>query len=765
MPMPRACWIWSWLTLAPLPLVAQQPEVAGSLGFEAGAPGSLPQPWFVPSAAGGWRAELVAGDAAVGERRLELRPSDADAAAIGNVMASSPAGDRAGKRVRLRASLRVAGDGHAQMWLRVDCPDRQRGAFDNMQDRPVRGSQWSEAVIELDVAADATKLAFGVLAFGGAAVSIDDVSLTVVGDATPTQPADAAAPLTERERANAIAASRLLGYLWFFHPSDALVGMASWHHLAVDLLDAALPATDDHDLCRRLRAVTAPIAPTVQLWRSDEVRSPPLLPNGATGWRHWQHTGAGRIASRGNVYHSRTIDVPRLGEAPPPVCADLLTGTQCDDIGLARLPWHGTAVIALVPVSVATAGEHGLPAAAVPADWRARWRAELGLHNRTTRLAAVAEAWNVFQHFYPYFDVVEADWAAELPRALTAAATAADEAAMVVVLERLVAALHDGHGHVVGGTAARDGLLPVAVRWVEGRLVVTGIAADVHGVQLGDVVQAIDGRPVVELHAAMAARISAATEGWARTRSAQLFASWPTADPVRLTLQRADGSVAEVAAARSPELVQDRADRRPANGEQLAEGIVYFDLDGATDAELATHLEALRRARAIVFDLRGYPDSAATGVLEMLLTAPGQSARWGIPVVTRPDRRDWQWNESGRWQLVPKEHLAAEIAFLTDGRAISYAESVMGIVEAYRLGEIVGATTAGTNGNVNPFEVAGGLRIAWTGMRVLKHDGGAHHGVGIAPSVPVAPTIAGIAAGRDEVLERAIEVLQGKLAR
>ena len=32
-------------------------------------------------------------------------------------------------------------------------------------------------------------------------------------------------------------------------------------------------------------------------------------------------------------------------------------------------------------------------------------------------------AWNVFQHFYPYFDVVKTDWPAELPKALRTAAT------------------------------------------------------------------------------------------------------------------------------------------------------------------------------------------------------------------------------------------------------------------------------------------------------------------------------------------------------
>ena len=42
--------------------------------------------------------------------------------------------------------------------------------------------------------------------------------------------------------------------------------------------------------------------------------------------------------------------------------------------------------------------------------------------DRACRLAAVALGWNVFQHFYPYFDVVETDWEAVLPDMLARAA-------------------------------------------------------------------------------------------------------------------------------------------------------------------------------------------------------------------------------------------------------------------------------------------------------------------------------------------------------
>jgi C-terminal processing protease CtpA/Prc len=104
--------------------------------------------------------------------------------------------------------------------------------------------------------------------------------------------------------------------------------------------------------------------------------------------------------------------------------------------------------------------------------------------------------------------------------------------------------------------------------------------------------------------------------------------------------------------------------------------------------------------------------------------------------------------------------LTAKRAFIVDGRTISYAESVMGIVENYKLAEIVGEPTAGTNGNVNPLSLPGGYTITWTGMKVLKHDGSQHHGVGIAPTIPVSRTRAGIAAGRDEMLERAVQAVK-----
>ena len=176
--------------------------------------------------------------------------------------------------------------------------------------------------------------------------------------------------------------------------------------------------------------------------------------------------------------------------------------------------------------------------------------------------------------------------------------------------------------------------------------------------------------------------------------------------------------------------------------------------------DIAARMGDIASAPGVVFDLRGYPQGNH-GVLQHLTDEPLQSAHWQVPQQVYPDQsRRVGFDTSGRWHMEPAEpRVRGEIVFLTDGRAISYAESVMGIVEHYRLGEIVGSATAGANGNVNPLTLPGGYRISWTGMRVIKHDGSQHHLVGIQPTVPAEPTLEGTRAGRDEVLERAVALI------
>lgn len=370
---------------------------------------------------------------------------------------------------------------------------------------------------------------------------------------------------------------------------------------------------------------------------------------------------------------------------------------------------------------------------------------------RATRLADVLIAWNIFQYFYPYFDVAKTHWAAELPRALRAAATDADAESFRQTLAALVAALKDGHGGVA--ISLPRCTLPLTGTWADQKLVVT--AAPPSGpLRSGDIVRSINGKPAAEALAERAALISRATPQWIRWNALNQLAMLPSDSPVTLVLEPDTRSVSLAPLRQHPP-----TEPRPVNFSEVKPGVRHVDLGRTSGAEWMANVEQLAKAKAVIFNPCGYP-RRSPAFLQHLSMEPLRSAQWHIPLVYRPDRTDMTFTRGGEWNLPAKEpYIGGKRIFLTDGRAISYAESCLGIVEHYKLAEIVGGPTAGTNGNVNPIALPGGVSIMWTGMKVLKHDGSRHHGLGIPPTVPVERTIRGIAEGRDEVLERALALV------
>jgi hypothetical protein len=120
---------------------------------------------------------------------------------------------------------------------------------------------------------------------------------------------------------------------------------------------------------------------------------------------------------------------------------------------------------------------------------------------------------------------------------------------------------------------------------------------------------------------------------------------------------------------------------RPPKTAELKPGIFYLDLDRIKDEDFKPMLPQLEKARGIIFDLRGYPRVSPV-VISHLTDKPVESARWMVPIITTPDHTNIvDYSTDGRWKLEPiAPRLTGKIAFLTDGRAISYAESYMGIM-------------------------------------------------------------------------------------
>ena len=127
-----------------------------------------------------------------------------------------------------------------------------------------------------------------------------------------------------------------------------------------------------------------------------------------------------RSARRAGYGATLSTDHPRSGRT-----SFLLAWTRPDPAAAPRPDEPlavdlGGGVSALVPLALYKDASGTLPhvpaSPASPAAAGQAERAALSGDDRATRLADVVLAWNVFQHFYPYFDVVQADWPGELQR-------------------------------------------------------------------------------------------------------------------------------------------------------------------------------------------------------------------------------------------------------------------------------------------------------------------------------------------------------------
>lgn len=99
---------------------------------------------------------------------------------------------------------------------------------------------------------------------------------------------------------------------------------------------------------------------------------------------------------------------------------------------------------------------------------------------------------------------------------------------------------------------------------------------------------------------------------------------------------------------------------------------------------------------------------------------------------------------------------------LIDERTQCQAEHTGLFFEAANGTEFIGSPTAGANGDVTNFLVPGNITLGFSGHDVRHADGRQLQQIGLQPKIPVKPTISGIRAGKDEVLEAAIRYLGGQ---
>jgi hypothetical protein len=593
--------------------------------------------------------------------------------------------------------------------------------------------------------------------------------------------------------------TKVYGYVRWFYPGDESAKI-DWNKFAVYGVGKVENARNEDELRNILLSLFKPFAPAIQIEDKKQAGNfdiQTINPKDTTGLQHisWTHYGV-YLGERSNIYSSTRINRDTLTENK----LTIRTATNNKSkIGEFIRKDIGNHLILTMPLSLFGDKDHTFPIADAkslqklteqlsgmtishsnpypqekksisykelipkifnsPTSKNGNIKAQdnivLSTSDYRVRLANVVIAWNVFQHFYPYFDVINVDWEKELENTINDVYKGKTEADYFKVLSRMVAKLEDGHGVVFNDNVPRWGL-PIMVNLIEKKIIVIA-SSDTTKYKVGDIIETIDGRSALRELQEQESLISGSPQ-LRRFRALNVFGT------------DFNKSNANVLILRHGKQIQTNFERYVMRNiffnslfqysnpvlSNLGDNIFYMNNFNWNNEET---LKKLVTAKAIIINQLKDPAEFIPHIIPL----PVWSARWNVPVSAYPDQLNTHMDTS-RWQLQPKEpYIKAKLIFLTHPYNVSANETFLGIVDFYKLGKLVGDSTAGTNGNYNSLPLMGGYSIWWTGMKVLKHDGSQHHLIGFKPDCEVIHTIKAVEDGIDVYVEKAMEVIKREL--
>ena len=392
------------------------------------------------------------------------------------------------------------------------------------------------------------------------------------------------------------------------------------------------------------------------------------------------------------------------------------------------------------------------------------------------RLVAAFRLWNTIHYFSPYKHVMGSDWNAALRVAIPKVEAARDSADFVRAIGEFAAKLNDTHVGVSSAAFQQSvgGLTPppIRVRFIENQLVITKLPIDSvrtrTGLRVGDVVVDVDGEPIELRFQRLSPFYAASTPQSMRNRLSTVILNGPDRSVAKLTIRDSTGATRTVELQRTFTFnaVLFAKDRSGTSLFRILPGnIGYVDLDRLPSTLTDSMFTALRDTRAIIFDMRGYPLSTAWSIGPRINAnpEPTPAATFRRLVVPSPDTTEttvFQFT-----QPIPNRGAAprytGQTVMLIDERAISQSEHTGLFFLAANGTKLIGSPTTGANGDVTSLQIPGRISIGFTGHDVRFPDDKQLQRKGHTPDIAVLPTIAGIRAGRDEVLETAFRYLGG----
>ncbi|MEM8525812.1 MAG: S41 family peptidase [Bacteroidota bacterium] len=380
--------------------------------------------------------------------------------------------------------------------------------------------------------------------------------------------------------------------------------------------------------------------------------------------------------------------------------------------------------------------------------------------NEATRVLSIARYWNIINYFFPYKYQMDQDWDITLKQFIPPVASARNALSYNLAMREMTTYINDSHGFFsssVYGEWLGGFIAPFLLTSIEGQTVITKVHESVRDkLKVGDVLLQINRRAIEDLRAELRKYTAASNEPTIE-RNINSMLTRGNSGLFDIRVRNAEGERNVRLSRASFQAYNSLFEDEGASYQiRTAEGgcqMGYVHMGRLTREEVPEMFTTLKDMPAIVLDVRNYPNGTLWTMVDYLYSAPINFSAFTAPDIRYPGKLDFYQHSIGIGGARPYE---GKLILLFNEETQSQAEfTIMGL-ELHPNALKIGSQTAGADGNISTVYLPGGIRTIFSGLGVFYPDGRETQRIGIVPDIELLPTIEGVRAGKDEMLEYAL---------
>lgn len=385
------------------------------------------------------------------------------------------------------------------------------------------------------------------------------------------------------------------------------------------------------------------------------------------------------------------------------------------------------------------------------------------------RLLGLFRYWNIIEYYFPYRDIMDEDWDSVLTEMLPKFIGEQDEQSYVLAVAELTTRIHDSHA-AIGGV--NQGLVqylgakrpPVEFMNIDGTIVISAVAENAENnptdLQLGDIVLSMDGISIEDRIDTCKQYISLSNDNRFALRF-RYYLLGTNNDTAAIEVLR-DGNPLSLTVACREERVS-LSGQEP-SGFMENERIGYINPSQLSEGTVDKLMDKFRNTDGIVVDLRQYPSVVIASTLaEHLVPTATPFAKCGLPSSIVPGEvciMPSSLSGSGSYGKVSDKPIyTGKVVLLMDETSISRSEFTVMSLRNAPDAVVLGSPSVGADGDIVSFNLPGEITTVMTGISLFYPDGRQTQRVGLEPDIYCLPTTRDIKAGKDTLVDNAIEII------